>query len=190
MKENLKLAMVLAIIVGISTALLAFTYAITKGPIENTRFQNEMDAMKAIMPIAKDFEEIKIESPESYNGILKISKATDGNDIVGYIFMITTKGYGGNLKFLAGLDKDSKLTGMKVLEHSETPGLGAVSTTEEFQSQFKGKSTENGINYVKGTEPKEGEISAITGATITTKAITKGVNEAIDYYNKFLKKGV
>jgi len=187
MKENFKLAMVLAIIVGISTALLAFTYAITKGPIENTRIENERNAMKEIMESATDFQKIEIASPDLNPSILEINKATAGNETLGYTFTLSIKGYGGFIKYLIGIDVNSRLTGMKVLSHSETPGLGAISTTKEFQSQFASKSVENGINYVKSGTPKDDEISAITGATITTKAITKGINDAIDYYNENLK---
>ncbi len=187
MKENLKLAMILAIIVGISTALLALTYAITKGPIDNTRMENEKKAMQEVMESAKDFQKINITSQEANSSILEINKAIDGSNVVGYTFSMNIKGYGGYVNFLVGIDKDSKLTGMKVLKHSETPGLGAISTTKEFQSQFVGKSIDNGINYIKSGTPKEDEISAITGATITTKAITTGVNDAINYYNEYLK---
>lgn len=187
MKENLKLAIILAVIVGTCTALLAFTHAITKDPIENTRIENERNAMKEVMASATDFEKIDIVSPDSNSTILEINKAVNGSETVGYTFSVNTKGYGGFVNFLVGIDESSNLTGMKVLTHGETPGLGANSATEDFQSQFVDKPTENGISYVKGGEPKENEISAITGATITTEAITTGINDAINYYNENLK---
>ena len=91
------------------------------------------------------------------------------NETVGYVFQTEAKGYGGAVKVMTGISADGQITGIVILEHSETPGLGA--------------NAEKGITLVKNKAPSDGEIEAMTGASITSRAVTNAVNEAITKYN-------
>ena len=80
-----------------------------------------------------------------------------------------------------------RFTGIKILSHTETPGLGANAPKPQFSGQYKDKPIENKLEVVKVAPTKDNEIQAITGSTITSKAVTLGVNDAIDFYNTSLK---
>src|SRR3712207_8052036 len=89
---------------------------------------------------------------------------------------------------MVGITTDGKVSGIKILSHSETPGLGANAETPQFSGQYKDKPAKE-LEVVKGTASADNQIAAITGATITSKAVTKGVNEAIEFYDSKLKGG-
>ncbi len=95
----------------------------------------------------------------------------------------SASGYGGEITMMGGINADDtiSLSGVEILSNSETPGLGANCTTEGFKSQFKG--LEYPVSVVKGSA-NVGEVSAITGATITSTAVASGVNEA---YNSLIE---
>ncbi len=100
----------------------------------------------------------------------------------GICVLTTVTGYGGDVQVLTGVGQDNKVTGVKILSHSETPGLGANAEKEPFISQYRGKS---GSLSVSKVEPKENEIQAISGATITSKAVTEAVNVALEIAQEY-----
>ena len=87
---------------------------------------------------------------------------------------------------MTGIDTEGVVSGMKVVSNTETPGLGANSSNPDFQNQFKDQSAEKDIELVK-TSPSEGQVQALTGATITSKAVTDSVNEAIKVFGNISK---
>ena len=96
---------------------------------------------------------------------------------------VETQGYGGTITLLVGLSEDLEtIIGIEVVEHVETPGLGGEITTGEFQRQFAGLDADEPVSYVKNVEPDPdaNEIQAISGATITSRAITSGINRTLD----------
>ena len=88
---------------------------------------------------------------------------------------------------MVGISMEGKLTGMKVVSHSETPGLGANATNESFQNQFKDKPTEEALTVIKVGSAGDSEVQAITGSTITTQAVTDGVNFAVEIFKEMNK---
>ncbi|MBQ2617784.1 MAG: FMN-binding protein, partial [Synergistaceae bacterium] len=96
------------------------------------------------------------------------------------------KGYGGQIGFVVGITKDGTVKAINILNHSETPGLGAKSTEPEFYGQFADKSSLP-LKVVKGGASNPDEIAAISGATITSNAVTDGVNGAVKYWSENLK---
>ena len=93
----------------------------------------------------------------------------DGN-IIGYTVKVSPSGYGGEISMMVGVNADLTISGVKILSLSETPGLGAKAQDEAFLPQFKGKNEKMALKK---------DITAITGATITSTAVTLGVKEAI-----------
>ena len=93
-----------------------------------------------------------------------------------------TPGYGGDVKVLTGIDQNLKVTGIRILEHSETPGLGANSTRESFYTQYNGKTKEIGV---KKNSPGENDIQALSGATVTSRAVTSAVNISLSEAEKY-----
>ncbi|MCB2289553.1 RnfABCDGE type electron transport complex subunit G [Clostridium sp. CS001] len=186
MKENIKLGLILLLITGIAGFLIGGAYEITKAPIEKQVIANKQAAMKEILPKADKFDvsDVNIEGNEK---IKEVNIGMAGTDIAGYAIKVSPKGYGGIIDIMVGISTEGKVSGIKILSHTETPGLGANAPKPEFSGQFKDKPIDNKLEVVKIAPTKETEIQAITGSTITSKAVTLGVNDAVDFYNSSLK---
>lgn len=87
---------------------------------------------------------------------------------------------------MVGISKDGKITGVEIGNHSETPGLGSKATEPMFKNQYVDKDVLNSLLVVKGSTNNDNEISAISGATITSNGVTNGVNAAMKIYNEKL----
>lgn len=189
MKENLKLGFILLIVTAIAGLFLGGAYTITKEPIEKQAILEKNQAMKEILPTADSFElmeEVKL--PEGA-AIKEVNKGLKGGEVTGYAIKVTPKGFGGLLDIMVGITADGKIGGIKILSHGETPGLGANATNISFYGQYKDKGTEAKLEVVKTVPSKDNQIEAITGATITSRGVTNGVNEAIDFFTSSLKGG-
>lgn len=171
-KDILKPALILFVICLVVTALLAGTNLLTKDKIAEQSALEAEQSRKVVLSDADSFEEA-----DGYY----IGKAN--NETVGYVFQTEAKGYGGAVKVMTGISADGQITGIVILEHSETPGLGANAEKASFTDQFKQTAPEKGITLVKNKAPSDGEIEAMTGASITSRAVTNAVNEAITKYN-------
>lgn len=192
MRDIFKLAGILFAITVIAAVLLGFTNMATSDKIAQQLIQENIDARKAVLPTASEFELIEDAELESaiqseFQIIEEVYEGISDNKVVGYTFKTTPAGYGGEIALNVGISIDGKVTGIKVVSHSETPGLGAKSTEDYFQDQYKDKPIDNPLEVVKTTPANENEIEAITGATVTTNGVTDGVNMAIDLFNQHLK---
>ena len=111
----------------------------------------------------------------------------DGNAL-GYVFVITShEAYGGDLQLALGVAEDGTTNGISFLSLSETAGLGMQADTDEFKSQFSGKNVAQ-FKYTKSGVASDEEIDALSGATITTNAVTNAVNAGLSYAD-YLKGG-
>ena len=198
----LKNCLALFLITLVAGVSLAFVNEITKEPIAQAQDKARLEAYEVVYPNAKfetldNTEEILKNSSASLKkeNLLQctvddVLKATDeSGNTIGYVFSATSpSGYGGDVKVAVGVsDKDNSITGFTVLSHSETAGLGAKATEDEFKSQFIGKSA-NGINYTKTGASSDSEIDALSGATITSNAVCEVVDSALAVYNNQLKE--
>ncbi|SDZ32072.1 electron transport complex protein RnfG [Proteiniborus ethanoligenes] len=192
MREIIKLGLILFIITAIAASVLAVANNATSGIIAEVQEQENNKARQEVLPLAqsfvpldeKEFEEIVLDNDK----VKEIYMGNSGSgQLTGYTIKTVSKGYGGEIEIITGISIDGKVTGMKVVSHSETPGLGANATKPEFQNQFLEKLTSPSIAVVKSA-PKENEIQAIAGATITSKSVSDGVNIALDVFNNKLSK--
>ena len=184
--ETLKLGLKLFVITAVAGLILGGAYLITKKPIAEQVEKTNSEAMKETLPKAEKFEVMEGKAKDS---VLEVNEGKAGSDTAGYAIKVLTKGYGGEIELMVGVSNEGKVEGIKILSHGETPGLGANAEQPKFTGQFKGKPTEKDLEVVKTAPGKDNEIEAITGATITSKAVTKGVNEAVKYYKDELKGG-
>ena len=137
MKENFKLGGILLVITMIAGLLLGFANDLTKEAIiENSKISKE--DLNYIMPAAEKIQDMDVELAEE-GSIKEIYEAVNGSDVVGYVLKVTTKGFHGPVDFVVAISKDDKVSGVKVLAHSETPGLGAKISEDKFTSRFKDK---------------------------------------------------
>lgn len=189
MKENLKLGFILLIVTAIAGLFLGSAYTITKEPIEKQAILEKNQAMKEILPSADSFEVMEeIKLPEG-TAIKEVNKALKGSETAGYAIKVSPKGFGGLIDMMVGITADGKIGGIKILSHGETPGLGANATDISFYGQYRDKGIETKLDVVKTAPSKDNQIEAITGATITSRGVTNGVNEAIDFFISNLKGG-
>lgn len=174
----------LFLITAISAMTLAFTNSITEPIIIKNAEKKQVESMKKVLSEAVSFEKADISAlalvelqcavTDIYKGINE-----DGKE-EGYAVMISSGGYGGEISLAVGIDNELKITGVDVISHSETPGLGAKCVSDAFKNQFVNKGI--GVEAVKNGA-KDNQIDAITSATITSKAVTNGVNTAITAVN-------
>lgn len=189
MNKIIKDALVLLIITLVAGAALGLVYEVTKDPIAIGAEKAKQEAYAAVFADATFEEDSNVtakvkELGQTYDGALVtevlVAKGSDGS-VAGYVMSLTAKeGYGGAITLTMGVKADGTITGLTVLDASETAGLGAKCKEPEFQSQFPGKHGPDMV-VVKGGGAKETEIDAISGATITSKAITKAVNAGLKF---------
>lgn len=159
------------------TAALALTNNITADKIADNEAQSKAQSMKTVCPDATDFEEIE-------KDVLYAGKDSSGN-VVGYAISTATQGYGGQVKVMTGI-ADGKIIGVDVFYNDdETPGLGKNTSNTSFTDQYKGLTVNENIVVSKDkTSDSEQTVDAVTSATISSRAVTKAVNEAMQIYNE------
>jgi len=164
MKDFLRLALILFLFCGISAGLLAFFNQFTRERIEGQALSEKAEALRTVFPDADSF-------PETEPG--RRWDAMKGQDRIGTVFQVSPMGYSGQITAVCGLDKEGRITGMRVLSHTETAGLGAKITTAAFQDQFKGKTIDQ--IALKKDDAAKGAIDAIAAATVSSRAVTRAV---------------
>lgn len=181
MKSIAKPAAVLFVICVIVSAALAGTNLLTEDKIAEQAALKAEESRKLVLPEAESFTEVEV--PEDWEGSPVYQGAANGT-MVGYVFETSSKGYGGDVEVMTGISPEGEITGVVILSHGETPGLGANATKEEFRDQFKQAVPDSGIQVVKYQAPAEGQIEAMTGATITSTAVTDAVNRAVEQWRE------
>ena len=173
MKDTIRMILVLVVVGTVSGIMLTGVYNYAHPLIEENQRQERIEASTKVLPGAVDFREMTI------GGVLVYEGVDEKGSVVGYAFTGEGNGYQGKIKIIAGLDaKLENIKGVEILESSETPGLGAKITEEEFKGQFRGLSALREITFTK-EPPKGNAIQAITGATISTNSVVGILNEEI-----------
>ena len=168
-KEIVKPAIVLLLIAAVAAALLGFISEVTAAPIAAQEQKTLNEGMMAVMPEASSFEELT--DAEKSGTITAVYQADNG----GYVITTAPGGFGGAVNTMVGIGADGVITGVRVTGHAETPGLGAKATEPAFYEQFTGKA--GTVSVTKDG----GEIVPITSATITSRTVCDGTQEALDW---------
>ena len=189
----IKDALALTLITLVAGVALGGVYEITKDPIARQEAQAKAEAYEQVFTDAAAFEEVKMDDTliqtirdqldqEGYKAqsIEEIMRAEDqSGEMLGYAFtVVTSEGYGGDIQFSMGVQNDGTLNGISILSIGETAGLGINADTPAFKDQFVGKQVEQ-LQYTKNGATQDDEINAISGATVTTNAMTNGVNAGL-----------
>ena len=172
-KENivlyvLRLTVILLVICGVMAAALAGVNSVTAPIIEQLNYEKTQAAVSAVLPGGGD----EVDAP----AMDLVSKVYKGEN--GYAVEVTPSGFDNTITMMVGVDKSGAVTGISIIDHSETAGLGAVAAAttaagEAFRGQFLGLS--GSVSVTKDG----GQVDAITSATITSRAICAGVNAAL-----------
>lgn len=188
MKKKLSLKAILIptislfLICVVVTAILALTDSVTAEKIAENEAQSKESSMFSVLPDAKTFDEI---TPD----VLYLGKDAAGSPI-GYAISTAAQGYGGQVKVMTGIGTDGKIVGVDVFYNDdETPGLGKNTSNASFRDQYKGLSAAEDIAVSKDASAGNAQtVDAVTSATISSRAVTRAVNEACSIYNEYTAK--
>lgn len=189
--EIIKNTVVITLITLVAGVLLGLVYEITKEPIAVQNELAKQNACKAVFAEADTFEAIITgedaaiqaavqEAGYTAQTIDEVMEAKDSSgNVLGYVLTVTSgEGYGGDIQFTFGIKTDGTVNGISFLSISETAGLGMNADTDEFKNQYAGKVVDAFVVTKTGASA-DNEIDAISGASITSNAVTNGVNAGI-----------
>ena len=197
MNKIMKNTLILTAITVVSGLLLGIVYNITKEPIAQAQENTKQEAYRAVLSDATSFEAVDFDSDSalsllSENGYTsdEITEVVEGTDdsgeVIGYVISVqSSEAYDGTLELSVGIAADGTVKGVEMLDISETAGLGMKADEAEFKDQFKDKKVDK-FTYTKTGESGDDMIDAISGATITTNAVTNAVDSALVYYQNEL----
>ena len=176
-------AIVLTSISVIIAGILAITNNFTAPVIAKNSEKATNDALSVVVPSALEFKIVEKDEESTNENDIYIAYSDDGKE-TGYAVFVSPLGFGGNIDIIVGFSLDKTITGVEIVNSSETPGLGSKASDKEFKEQFLDKKPP--LNVVKNEKAGENTISAISGATITSKAVTSGINTAMTELNNYL----
>lgn len=202
MNNIVKNTLILTSITVVSGLLIGIVYDITKEPIAEAQENTKQEAFRAVLADASSFEtmedfdaseamSILEENGYTSDEITEIAEGVDDSgETVGYVINVTShEAYDGDLEVSVGIATDGTVKGIEMLSISETAGLGMKADEADFKDQFKDKKVEK-FSYTKSGESGDDKIDAISGATITTNAVTNAVDSALVYFQNELGGGV
>lgn len=186
MKSLLPLVASLTLIAAGAGLALALVYAVTEGPIAAAELENTRRTVRAVLPAFDEslLKEIPFGEGED-SRIFYVANDAGGN-VVGIAFASSNpEGYGGAIEIMIGAVPDGdtyKINRIEVLRHLETPGLGSKAKEQPFKSQFNGTDRSSCTFQVKKDNNSPQSIDAITGATITSRAVSSAAGDGLDYF--------
>lgn len=196
MNKILKNTVILTIITLVSGVALGGVYQITKEPIAKAQEEAKQEAYQQVFEDADAFEVLKVDAQEAADAVASAGvddgavideavEAKQGGETIGYVITSTDpNGYGGDIQVSVGIQSDGTVSGIAILSISETAGLGMKAAEPDFYEQYSGKQTDH--FYVSKDGGEGEEIDAISGATITSRAVTGAVNSSLGYFQNVL----
>lgn len=187
MKDIIKMGLILLLFTAVSATILGVTNELTEPIIEARLHEENVAAIAALLPDADEFKLVEDEKVIERNLVVEVYEGSVAGEVVGYTVKTNPNGYGGRVEVLVGISKDGKIVGVKIGTQTETPGLGTKITNPEYLNQYMNKGTEQEFITTKGGETGDEYINAITGATVSSEAVTDGVNVARSLFEEVLK---
>jgi len=171
MKEMIRYGFILGLICVLAAGLLAGANALTRSKIAEQAQAEEQSALKEVMPQAKKFIPVGLAPDVLYY------KAVDGQEkLLGFVFKASGKGYSSVIQTLAGMNLEGVISAVKVVSQNETPGLGMRITENKFTDQFR---NQDSLSLL--------DVQAITGATISSKAVMNSVIQKAQEIRELIK---
>ena len=188
MNKIIKNTIILTLITVIAGLGLGLVYEVTKDPIAAAQEEAKKEAWQAVFPDASldDFVAAEVDQAVAEQVVADLGVQATVDEVctvgdLGYVVTTTDKeGYGGDIQITVGITTDGTVSGVSILSISETAGLGMKATQPEFYQQYQGKQKES--FYVSKDGGNGEPIDALSGATITSRAVTGAVNTALAYY--------
>lgn len=179
MKKTLKLGLILLVISVLSAGILAFSNEATKGKIAEIEAQITLDALEGIFGKVDESKDIDSEDMdailEKNPEVVEVYEIIKSGNSEGYSVTTNSNGFDGPIEIMVGFDNEGNVLGVRLTNHTETAGIGSKTAEPEFTSTFEGESASDEI-----------DVDTISGATVSSTAVIKGVNDAREIYNEFL----
>ncbi len=186
MKDLIKMAVVLTFISALAGFLLAVTYRVTKEPIAAAKQAEKLEALKKVLPEYDNDPATTVCVVEEAGRSWTFYVARRQGVFVGAAFESASgQGYSGTIRILAGVRQDNQVQGIEILEQAETPGLGAKIAETNFTYQFRGRPLA-GTRWA--VDKDGGDIDAITGATISPRAVAAALKDGIAVYTQHVDR--
>ncbi len=175
MKNMIKPVLVLTVICLVTSVLLAAVNSVTKPTIEAYEAEQAAKACLDVMPDGKDFESVALPDvlPATVTAIWRDASG-------GYVFKMTTNGFSSGYQIMCGISADGKITGTKVLAHSETPGYGSRTAEPEYENSYIGEDKSMHAN---------GESYLLSGATKSSTAYRAAISDALSAFTIITREG-
>lgn len=170
MKKTIKLGITLLVICMVAAGILGVLNEATKGPIAEIQARKTREALESIFNDLEDYQEVDID--EEDEDLKIIYEVVSGGEPGGYALTTLAGGFDGKIEIMTGFSAEGEILGVRILNHSETESIGSKITEEEYISQYDGKDANSEI-----------EVDSITGATISSDAVEKGVNYAREIFS-------
>ncbi len=188
--SQMKPALILCLICLITTGLLALTYDITQEERDRQSAASDNAIRLALFPEAVRFEALVLPADGTApEGLSEAYKALNqGGNLLGYLFLSENRGYGGQVPIMLAVDPQGMISGIRVLANDETPGLGKKVAGDPFLGQFLGQDASQPF-ALKTADAGQQTIDAVSGATISSRAVTQAVNAAVLFYKTLNREG-
>lgn len=170
-KYILRLTLVLFLITAVVAGLLGLVNELTADRIAENTAKKAQEAMRQVLP-AEEYTALEVVGDD-------VSEVYECDE--GFVIRLSVNGFGGEIDMMVGVNRDFAVTGIAIVSHGETASLGANCTREDWQAQFVG------VSETQSVSKDGGKIDALTGATITSRAVTEGVNRALAYAKEVLE---
>lgn len=187
MKEIITLTVKLLLICLIITGLLALVNNVTEPIIAENNEANFQAAMTEVLPSSATFTPLSTEGFLPSEEGVKVESAYSGENGGYVVSTVCSEGYGGDINVMVGINLDSTISQIKIMSMSETPGLGAKAADTAYTDQYRYLA--KGISVIKNAPATDNSVVAISGATRTSKAVTKAVNAALEAAAYLTEKG-
>lgn len=165
-KYILRLTLTLLLITAVVAGLLGLVNYLTEDRIDALTREKTEKAMQEVLPAAR-YEQLETDK----DGVTAAYRADDK----GYVMLVNVNGFGGAIDMAVGVGADGRVCGVSIISHAETASLGANCVREDFRAQYIGADGALAVRKDGGT------IDALTGATVTSRAVTRGVNLALEF---------
>ncbi len=181
MKDIFRLCVVLTVIAAVSAGVLAFVSQKTAAPIENALREEMMSAVRKVLPPFDNDPDKDTRTIGSGADTVRIYRGRKDGAVVGAAFSVTApNGYSGEIEIMVGVDTAGVVQGVEILQHRETPGLGAKIGDEEFKAGYRGRSLTDPETWDVAKDG--GTFRQITGATISSRAVTHAVAWGLKFF--------
>lgn len=189
MRDMIKPSLSLFAICLITAFCLAFVNNMTKGTIAERTEKDAQEQRKQVLTEADSFKKLDDWQDEDESGLVRdVYAAYKGEDLVGYVFNAFPSGYGGEIAVTVGVGNSSKITGVRIGGNEETPGLGSKTADDKFTVQYQDKDINSDLVIVKKPASADNEIQAVSGATISSNAVTSAVQASAELGRKLLQE--